>query len=144
MTYDSCSCDYDAPEFCDVTTVKARKQHKCYECRGPIKPCESYERTAGKWDGDFCTFKTCELCSELRHWARISVPCFCWIYGDLHENIRSMVEEVWSDVPRGFVFEWGRRMIKIQRRRYGEHWPRQFLRNRPRRSASEIASEERT
>ncbi|WP_371422895.1 hypothetical protein, partial [Tardiphaga sp.] len=72
-----------------------------------------------------------------------SVPCFCWIYGDLHENVRDLVGEVRHDVPKGFVLEWGRRMIKIQRRRYGEHWPRKFLRFRPRRSALQIISEDR-
>lgn len=138
MTYDACSCDYDMPEFCDVMTRKARKVHKCYECRGTINPGDSYERTAGKWDGEFTEFKTCELCAELRQWARISVPCFCWTYGDLHEHVRSMVEEVRSDVPAGFVFEWGRRMIKIERRRFGEYWPRKFQNNRPPRPAAQI------
>jgi hypothetical protein len=139
MSYDACDCDYDAPEFCDITTVKARKPHRCYECRGSIKPGESYERTAGKWDGDFCSFKTCALCRELRRWAVISVPCFCWTYGELHENVRDMVSEVRSDAPSGFIFEWGRRMIRIERNKYAQHWPRQFLRHRPRRSAAEIA-----
>jgi hypothetical protein len=120
--------------------VKARKQHNCYECRGAINPGESYERAAGKWDGDFCEFKTCSRCAELRQWAQISVPCFCWTYGELHENIRDMVTEVRPDVPRGFVFEWGRRMIKIERHKYGQHWPRRRARSR---RVAQIASEHR-
>lgn len=143
MTYDACSCDFDQPEFCGTRTVKARKAHRCYECRGPIEAGEEYEYTFGKWEGDIGTFKTCMLCAELRQWARISVPCFCWYYGDLHENVRDLVSEVRPDVPAGFVFEWGRRMIKIERRRTGQHWPRQWERRRPRRTAAEIMADAR-
>ncbi len=121
--------------------VKARKPHKCYECRGGIPSGETYEKIAGVWDGEFSEFKTCARCSELRDWARISVPCFCWIYGDLHENVRDMVTEVRGDAPAGFAFEWGRRMIRIDRHRYGEHWPRKFKNNRPPRSAAQISEE---
>src|SRR3990167_254561 len=131
MTYDACSCDYDPPEFCTVKTVTARKQFKCYECRSEIKPGDRYERAVGKWDDDLSTYRTCDLCAELRQWARISVPCFCWYYGYLHDNVEDMVHEVRRDVPKGFVFEWGRRMIAIERRRFNQHWPRQYQRRRP-------------
>jgi hypothetical protein len=123
MSYD-CYCDYDAPEWHNSHIVKAaRKPHKCYECRAPILVGESYEYTAGKWDGDVNFFHICTRCVELREWARISVPCFCWAYGNLHDDVREMVSEVRRDVP-GFVFEWGRRMVKIKRerkRRTSEH-----------------------
>lgn len=140
--YDACSCDYDPPQFHHRELRKARKPHECYECRGTIPAGETYEHVRGKWDYDVRTFKTCGLCLELRQWAVISVPCFCFAYGDLHENIRDMVSEVQSDVPAGFMFEWGR-IIKIERRRYGQHWPRQWERRRPRRSAAEIAAGQR-
>lgn len=127
MGYD-CSCDGDGPEFHHSETRRARKSHKCYECRSTIDPGEQYEHVRGKWEGEVYTFKTCALCCELRQWARISVPCFCFSYGDLHENVREMVEGVRPDAPRGFVFEWGRRMIRIQRKRFGAHWPRPVIR----------------
>lgn len=122
--YDACSCDYDPPDFCSVVTRKARKRHVCDECRAIIQPRDTYEYVFGSWEGSLGEFKICALCLELRQWAKISVPCFCWCYGDMHENIRDMVDEVRHDVPRGFVFEWGRRIIKIERKRYGQHWPR--------------------
>jgi hypothetical protein len=59
----------------------------------------------------------------------------------LHENIRDMVTEVRSDVPRGFVFEWGRRMIAIQRRRHGVHWPRPVIRAEIARRRAEVRAE---
>ena len=141
MTY--CYCDGDVPEFCSVSTHKARKEHRCSECRASINPGEAYEYTSGKWDGYLSTYKTCTRCVELRQWAKISVPCFCWYYGDLHENVAEMVSDAHHAVP-GLIFEWGRRMIRIQRARYGEHWPRKYLRHRPPRSAYEIVVEARS
>lgn len=115
MSYD-CSCDYDAPEFYHKETRKARFPHKCGECRGPISPGETYEHVRGKWNGDIDSYKTCALCVELREWATISVPCFCGSHGNLHDDVRAMVDEVRHGVP-GFIFEWGRRMVKINRQR---------------------------
>ena len=143
MTYESCSCDGDPASFYISEDRKARKQHKCYECRAVIEPGERYEHARGCWEGTISTFKTCVLCLEIRQWARISVPCFCFNHGDLLENIRDMVTEVRRDCPAGFVMEWGRRVVKIERRRFGEHWPRMFQRRRPPRSAAEISAEYR-
>lgn len=142
MTYD-CYCDGDPAEFYHAEMRKARKPHKCYECRCEIPVGETYEHVRGKWEGDVSTFKTCALCFELRQWALISVPCFCWNFGDLHENVRDMVDGVRRDTPLGFVFEWGRRIIKIQRRKYGQHWPRMHRKRKPWRSAADIAAEAR-
>jgi len=62
-------CDFDGdnlPEFSDVTRPTARKPHRCCECHYTIPPGERYERTAGKWDGEFKSFSTCERCADLR------------------------------------------------------------------------------
>lgn len=113
MSYD-CYCDYDAPQWISTRNVKAaRKPHVCAECNAPILAGEPYEYTSGKWDYHD-TFHICTRCVELREWARISVPCFCWAYGNLHDDVRNMVDAVRHDVP-GFMFEWGRRMVKINR-----------------------------
>jgi hypothetical protein len=123
MSY--CDCDYDPPTFCEITRPKARKVHRCDECFGPIAAGEHYENVAGLWDGELQTFKTCPLCLELRDWAKISMPCFCTAYTELHETVREMVGDIRSTVP-GIVMEWGRRIIRIERRRYREHWPRRL------------------
>jgi hypothetical protein len=118
MSY--CECDYDdyeGPEFFVMHVVKARKPHRCYECGGPIFAKEKYKRSTGKWDGEVITYRECCGCMEMREWAEISVPCFCCnLLGDLHETIREMVEDVRHTVP-GFFFEYGRRYIKLKRRR---------------------------
>jgi hypothetical protein len=143
MSYDACSCDYEPFEFCNTETRKARKTHQCDECYVTIPVGESYEHVRGKCEGEIMVFKTCALCLELRRWAVISVPYFCFAYSTLHENIRDMVTEVRADVPRGFIFEWGRRIIAIQRRRYGVHWPRPVIRVERDRRLAEVRAEQR-
>lgn len=100
---DGCYCDYEMPEWCTVMQIKSsRKPHKCDEC-GIIIPAGSpYEYVFGKWDGRLDQFCICPLCKELREWATISVPCFCWAYGNLHGDVWEMVSEVQYDVP-GFI-----------------------------------------
>jgi hypothetical protein len=117
MTY-ACSCDYDMPEFCSTRAVAhARKTHLCIECRTIIQPGQAYTYIFGKWEGYVDEFCHCRLCAELLECARISVPCFCWEYGNLHDNVREMVHEVRHDVP-GMMFEWGRRMVRIKREKH--------------------------
>lgn len=125
IDYCDCNIDYsDRPEFYSEVVRKARKQYVCTECGGPISRGELYMRHAGKWDGQMAVYCECPACMELREWATISLPCFCaYEFGTLHDRVRAMVSDVRRIVP-GFVFEWGRRMIRIERRRSGEHWPR--------------------
>lgn len=116
MSYD-CYCDYDPPTWISIRNVKAaRKPHKCDECDAPILVGEPYEYTSGKWDYHD-TFHICMRCVELRQWATISVPCFCWAYGNLHNDVHEMVREVVHDAPAGFFMEFGRRMIAIRHER---------------------------
>jgi hypothetical protein len=114
--YSSCEC-WEAPaEFMSQSVRTARKQYRCHECCCSIEPGEKYEETFGKWDGDVARFKTCRLCLEVRNWAQISVPCFCWTFGDMLENVQTLVDEARGDMPAGWMFEWGRRMVPIRRR----------------------------
>lgn len=53
-------------EFYDSAIVKARKPHKCDECRSDIPKGAEYLRECGKWDGEFSSFHTCLICAELR------------------------------------------------------------------------------
>lgn len=110
-----CYCDYDPPAWITTREIKAaRKPHRCDECGAHIAPGDPYEYVCGKWNGYVDRFHTCRLCRELRQWAMISVPCFCWAYGNLHDDVREMVREVAHKVP-GMFFEYGRRMIQIKR-----------------------------
>ena len=119
MSYD-CHCDYEPAEYFSKRSVKAaRKAHVCDECSKPIRPGEPYEYLAGKWDGWHGQFRICRHCQSLLEWALISVPCFCWGYGNMLQDIADMVAQVRRDVP-GFFFEYGRRVIAIKRAREQE------------------------
>jgi hypothetical protein len=45
---------------------KARKDHKCCECRGVIRKGEHYFYHHGVLDGRGCDFKVCEDCGHLK------------------------------------------------------------------------------
>ena len=76
------------PSFFDETRPKARKKHRCCECRGDILPGEHYQKVVGVWSGDFSWFKICGSCEELRDWMRDRGvdSCFGNIYEMLHES----------------------------------------------------------
>jgi len=84
-----CGCslnDYgDGPEFMTMTNPKARKVHKCCECNGFIEKGDLYEYVAGLWDGDFCVFKTCKACAQIR-------KDVCGSYGNLNEDVYGVYE----------------------------------------------------
>ena len=60
-----CAYDYDEsciPEFFNEIQRKAKKEHKCGECRRTISPKEKYISISGKWDGEVNTHKICSHC----------------------------------------------------------------------------------
>ena len=65
----SCDCDYfdyDPPEFYEEATRTARKLHECCECEQKIKPGQKYVHSAGAWQGQFATYRTCIPCARMR------------------------------------------------------------------------------
>jgi len=58
-------CDAEEPKCFQVITRKARKEHKCCECRKIISKGESYQYCSGIWD-DPQSYKTCSSCVEVR------------------------------------------------------------------------------
>jgi len=64
-----CYCDGEEGELPTVSTVawrKARKAHRCCECKDLIRPGERYEHTTGLWDGRWETYRTCDDCVDTR------------------------------------------------------------------------------
>ena len=115
-----CYCDYDAPEFNSTHIRTARKKHRCGECGVDILPGEKYEHVFGKWDGSVATFKTCEHCHDLRMWTLNNIPCFCWSYGNLHEDAMNAIEYARQSSPEetaGLMFGILRRLVIIRRQR---------------------------
>ena len=99
-----CYCDYDPPTFFEQRMVKkARKQHHCSECSGHIAAGESYEYTAGLWDGYFDTFHICERCYNIRTWVKNNVPCFCYGFGNLNEDCFNAVDDAYDRAGKEVV-----------------------------------------
>lgn len=89
-----CSCDFDAPspEFYNETYHKAAKEHCCDECGDKIEVGERYQYISGKWDGDFMTFKTCEICARIR-------DDYCAPLTMLNEYLREYLGVGLNEVP---------------------------------------------
>lgn len=116
-----CYCDYDsAPEFFSDSTRSARKAHKCCECKGPINVGERYKIRAGKWDGEFSTYKQCIACTDLEDYVKAHVPCMCRTFTELFEDVSAAVEyaEQEGRIP-GFRFAILRKKVLIRRRKRG-------------------------
>lgn len=58
--------DGDPVEFCDITWVTARKEHRCAACQRTIPKDARYNRFAGKCDGDMFVVCTCSDCDDIR------------------------------------------------------------------------------
>lgn len=54
------------PQAYNHITRKARKDHRCCECRGLITKGETYEYHSGVWGGRPDSFKICAECNILR------------------------------------------------------------------------------
>lgn len=90
---------YDTPQVCIETNPKARKEHRCCECRGVIQIGERYEYCTGIWD-EPDTFKTCHDCVELRDEIAKKFNNNTWTYGGLFESSES---EPWASKFRMIV-----------------------------------------
>jgi hypothetical protein len=85
--------EYDnGPDFHSTRTVKAAKPHQCTECRAPIERGEHHEVVAGKWDGEFITYRTCLACVEIR----TTFSCGGWVYGSLWEDVEGQMFPLWG------------------------------------------------
>ena len=89
----SCYCDTEPASFYAEYIVTARKEHKCYECRGKISRGARYYRICGKWD-DFQSFRLCSVCSAGHETIKSIDECGCGApLGDLYSAFREMLYE---------------------------------------------------
>jgi hypothetical protein len=75
-------CDCEPNQFERVEYRKARKVHKCYECRRSIQIGDRYECWTGMFDGRIDRYKTCDDCAKLRDWLNKRTDC-CIAFGEL-------------------------------------------------------------
>lgn len=102
----------ELPTLYSEREVRARKQHRCCECRISIKPGDTYSRVEGLWDGRFQTYKTCTPCAEARDWlSRLMPSDECGpTFGDLHDYLA----DEWREGGRKMAT--GRKLVAFQRR----------------------------
>jgi hypothetical protein len=74
-------------EFYVAKVIKARKEHKCCECKRVILPGEGYERSAGKSDGDMWNYATCPECLAVRE----VFVCGGWYFGCLWDSMEEAI-----------------------------------------------------
>ena len=100
-----CSCvyihDYDGPTFHTEKIVRARKPHKCGECKQEIKPLERYAVAKGMWDGRLDTHKTCCNCLAIRR----AFFCEGWFYGEVLQNLHDHINDVGGDISESCIAE---------------------------------------
>ena len=72
-------------------TRKARKEHRCVECRRMIQPGETYHYLVALFDGDLSSDHCCQHCYVACEWLR--EVCSGWIVGSVLEDIEEHVRE---------------------------------------------------
>ena len=83
-----CMIGDDGAQFWTESRIgKARKPHKCNECRRPIAIGEGYFRQFGIQDGSSFTYETCDHCRVAQ--ALLIREC----HGFLHEMVRDDLHE---------------------------------------------------
>ncbi len=84
--------DFDGVmEMFDAKITRARKEHRCIECRRVILKGSDYERISGKWEGEFSTSHTCLDCMNIRD----GLSC----------GEGMSIGELWTEVSECEVFE---------------------------------------
>lgn len=83
--------DYDPPEFSTTTTRKARKPHRCSECRGTIAKGERYDHSSSKWEGEMCSHDTCLVCTA---WAEALMTA----QSEARENVGYLLGDLWLEI----------------------------------------------
>ena len=86
------------PECMTIVERKARKEHKCGECRKSIERGDKYQYISGIWEGEPSSYKTCLSCAKLREKAQLKASAleydeeFYPAFGELHYWIKEYEE----------------------------------------------------
>jgi hypothetical protein len=81
----------DGPEFFTDSTQKARKAHKCLECRRVIEVGETYRRYFGVYEGSGFSGKICQHCEVPAAW--LSENCGGYMFEAILEDFTEHVNE---------------------------------------------------
>jgi hypothetical protein len=81
-----CCCDDNPPSCFDAFHRRARKAHRCDECRRTIAVGESYLISTGLWEQGWDKFYTCAHCEAAAKALEVIFPDFCHCFGGLWES----------------------------------------------------------
>lgn len=83
--------DFDSSwSFSNSRIIKARKDHKCYECGRPINKGGMYHYFSGLCEGDFSDYHTCLDCHNIR----IGLTC--------EDGLWPYFGDLWNDIIQNF------------------------------------------
>jgi len=107
-----CDTDFDPPQIFTLRAPRARKPHRCEECRTTIQPGETYARCAGLTDGNWWGGVRCAGCYFLAETIQ-ELECggegqILWGGGQLDEEIREMDQGDYDEEADEFAPNWAR------------------------------------
>lgn len=81
------SCDGELPALYEDCTRRARREHRCCECRRPITVGQTYHEHRGIWGGKWSTYRNCLRCERVRNKLARESDC-CIVFGGVREELR--------------------------------------------------------
>lgn len=89
------------PEAFREISRKARKEHRCCECRKTIAKTETYIYSSGIWEDGPDSYKTCEKCYKIKALAVNKYPPDNEDEGPAFGELRDYIYEMASIGRRG-------------------------------------------
>lgn len=92
------ACDDDFAEMISEKQVKARKTHRCVECRKAINLGDEYYSETVFYDGKKETIRTCLDCKSARD------AFFCsWQFGEIWSDLLSEIDSNDGDLSQSSI-----------------------------------------
>jgi hypothetical protein len=81
----------ESNDFTDVSHPRARKAHRCCECRRTIQPGETHLLVKALYDGYWSSDRTCAHCEAAGSW--LDAMCGGWLTHGLDEELADHWDE---------------------------------------------------
>jgi hypothetical protein len=81
-------------DFGNITSPRARKQHRCEYCYGPIPKGEQHKKFVGMWDGDWQYWRMHNECLVTHNAGNDYDDGFLPGEGEMPERVRLLLEAI--------------------------------------------------
>lgn len=97
-----CYCDFEPADVYTTEERKARREHRCSECRGVIRKGERYQRASMAYEGRWSSYKTCPDCLFVIYEVGRTFFKECNGWCHLHEGVIEGLEDliIWNPEAR--------------------------------------------